>query len=76
MKTFTVHLYAEGAAPLRTEHMAAPSAREASTMAASRILHSRTFTCARVYDGESLLSEVGYRLRPPEGREGPVLNAS
>ncbi|HYD27181.1 hypothetical protein [Brevundimonas sp.] len=68
MKIFTVRLYAEGATPLRTEQMAAPDAREASALAASRLSQSQTFTCARVYDGESLLSEVGYRLKSPPAR--------
>ena len=65
MKTFTVHLYAEGDAPLRTEELSAADAREASALAAGRIAQSQTFTRARVYDGPQMLSEVGYRVNPP-----------
>lgn len=64
MPTFTIHLYADGAAPLRTEHLAASDPAEARTWASDQVSIGRRFRRARIYDGEKLLSEVGYRINP------------
>ena len=67
MPTFTVHLYADGASPLRTESLSVSDAGEARSWATNKVSGSQTFRRARVYEGEKLLSEVGYRVNPPAG---------
>lgn len=62
MPNFRVHLYAEGATPLRTEDLAVSNVSEARTWADARIATSQTFRRARIYGDGRLLSEVGYRV--------------
>ena len=65
MPTFTIHLYDDGATPLRTQQLAATDAGEARSWATNEVSGNGAFRRARIYDGEKLLSEVGYRLNPP-----------
>jgi len=65
MQTFTVHLYAEGTQPLRTERLVVPDARQAREWATERLASSQTFTRARICDDARLLSGVGYRVLRP-----------
>jgi hypothetical protein len=72
MPMFTIHLYDDGAAPLRTQQLAAADAGEARCWATNEVTGSPTFRRARIYDGEKLLSEVGYRVNPPAGWTTPT----
>lgn len=60
MQTFTVHLYADGTSPLRTEQLVVADAQQAREWATNRLAASQTLKRARIYDDARLLSEVGY----------------
>lgn len=64
MPTFTVRLYADGSRPMRTEELSVPDVAYARQWASDTVTGSQTFSRARIYDGETLLSEIGYRLNP------------
>lgn len=64
MPTFTVRLYAEGSGPMRTEELSVPDVADARQWATNTVMGSQTFSRARIYDGETLLSEIGYRINP------------
>jgi hypothetical protein len=64
MPTFTVRLYADGSGPMRTEELSAPDVTHARQWATDTVMGSQTFSRARIYDGETLLSEIGYRINP------------
>jgi len=64
MPTFTVRLYANGSGPMRTEELSVPDITEARQWANDTVTSSQTFSRARIYDGEILLSEIGYRINP------------
>jgi len=62
MQTLTVRLYADGLKPMRTEGLAVFDAAEAREWANDKVRHSQIFTRAQIYSGETLLSEIGYRI--------------
>lgn len=61
MPTYTVRLYGIGANPLRTEQLAAQDAGAAASWASDKVRTSQTFTGARIYDGDAVAREVGFR---------------
>lgn len=65
MQTFTVHLYGDGATPLRTEQLVVADPQQAREWPTGRLATSQTFKRARIYDDAKLLSEVGYRAIAP-----------
>jgi hypothetical protein len=60
--TLRVHLYADGATPLRTEDLEVPTIGEARSWADACIGSSRSLRRAQIYGDGRLLSEVGYRV--------------
>jgi len=70
MPTLTVRLYAECAHPVQTQDLSVISAAEAREWANGKLRNNPGFTRAQIYAGETLLSEVGYRINRPD-RSGP-----
>ena len=67
MTPVTVRLYADGPGALEVEELVVVDVAEARSWASAQIAENKTFSRARIYHGQTLLSEVGYRINRPLG---------
>ena len=61
MANFKVRFYGIGLTPIRTEDLWVEGLNEARDWARSKVGSSQTFQRARVYRGDEVVSEVGFR---------------
>lgn len=67
MTSLAVRLYADGPGALEVEDLVIVDVKAARSWASARIAENKTFSRARIYHGQTLLSEVGYRINRPIG---------